>query len=301
MNFVGFYRLLNYTPAPVLPFFEKENVTFRQISDDSNNVSEYVEIQDYEKDRLFITNEIKVRPPKIGSPAIYSYEYIENSVAVGDLNKLKSRLRIILSNNESLISNDFAKLEIATFINDEALILESAKECYRILSATSQQLPSKWLMGAPISSSIKQIIRENFASPKMKNNSFGFRYSCRKIVNYSIEAAASRNSMDKFQYISESIDTYFSRLKNDSSIEITKSEFEETKALFYNEISSVFSSFHSATVSTIQELRNITQNINTYINNDILEFLVKSEIKTLCHIENKHYKVKISDQFQMSS
>lgn len=208
MKFLAFYRIIPEPPAPVIPIFTDGENTFRQICGSDDCVIDYKYTPDLSKDRLFISHELKINTPKNGDKAIYAYEYSKNSVAIGDVDTLRIRLKYLLKNDETLSGKYFSALDIANFTGDDELIKITAQNCFTSLGKISPSLSEKWLVGSQLSFTMKEYIAANSKKPSNKiEREYIFQAQCRKAVWKILERNAAYRGMSTQEYFDMCIET----------------------------------------------------------------------------------------------
>jgi hypothetical protein len=278
----------------VLPLFTDGSIAYRQISDDNDKLYEYIAINEIQKERLLITNEINVPPPNIGENSLYAYEYSENSVAVGDINRLRARLSDLLLSDGVLQGGDFSKLEIANFLGDQAIEKTIALRCYAALKKQSPMLSQKWLEGAPISIENKNIIGNSVKFEKTKKTKI-FRFACKEAITTTINQISSSKGMTKDDYISESLDFVLNKdLVSINSI-YSKDKFLKIKESLYTDSSNIFISVFTAENIICRAAHDMMKSETGFSESAILDGLISEEVRKSCLFNNTNPTTLMDD------
>lgn len=297
MKFKGFYRISRVTPSPVIPLFEGENLVLCQSSEDGDHLDGYISVEVFDEKRIFVTNEHNIHPPQVGESVIYAYEYKDDSVAVGSLQSVKSRISSFIQQNQQASIGTFAKLEAAYFTGDDSLVRKSAIDCFFQLQKISNSLSEKWLSGAPIDQSIKDHILQNYGeTTSLKLRHTGFRIQILKFIIDEIDYLARKKDLDRNTFISLQIRNTQEALGESIYDEFNLNFYEEFD-LFLNNINEYKLRIQNASnskesISRILETEPDEKKRNAYV---AQYFLEEASLRTKLIYESRP-SIRLSDK-----
>ena len=289
MKFRGFYRLSPHTPSPVIAMFSQREDVYVQGSEDGATLDKFIKIIDYEKKRIFVVDELKINPPKIGEKLIYAYEYAKGSVAIGTLESIKTRLVNILSQGVIFTSSEFAQLEVAQFTENADLLKHAAASCFQKLNKQSPLLSHKWLQGAALDEDIKAWVVKNFSDDHvLKTRSKGFRISCLRAIINCIDEIAVKKNFDRNKFLEYCI----MHTKQSLGDKIRYEFFHEQ----YRKIDFTINNIHSGIYRDYIEARKniIRQILNNESVNNVPNFILVEEAYTSIGLYQMRPSIRIS-------
>lgn len=140
------YRLFGFMKSPyndlgfVLPIFHSHDSFWVQNIDGTDHISGFFKINE---SNCFVQTEYSsANHAKIGDKAIFAFALGESTVLFGSKEKLSKKLR---SSLEKLYNHPFILVDVAKFIGDDELLIETIKSAYSDLSIINAETANKWI------------------------------------------------------------------------------------------------------------------------------------------------------------
>lgn len=159
MRLVGFYSLIDRVPAPIVPLFSRGHGApyFAQIVGSDGNIEGFVEASQLDESRLISFGE-EYSEINSGARAMFAIKLADDHIVLNNIESIRKDVRTYLHSSRNS-SAPFSSLDLSLFLGDVALIEENAERCRRHLEATAPRVTARWIDGAPLTSELKQKLR----------------------------------------------------------------------------------------------------------------------------------------------